>query len=285
MAGARVTVIARRAAVLLVLLVSAPVASAAEICPKGGDPATGPLPGGIGPADFGAVPEACGATEAALRLRGALLVASAMPDYYGSIIGSATVRGRYQLAEGSSLSLAADVFTYRYVNNANLASQGASAGPATVGFQQAFGLGAATVSALYARALLPLDTARQSGVETGVELGGGIALRAGSRLVVDGGIAVAAPIDIVGGQTHLRLDPIALAEAWLRLRPWVALGAGVNAHLEAAPDFELTTLVPRLSARFTIRRRFWMALLVELPVAGSDRTDLIAGLHAGFTPN
>ena len=276
---------ARRAAVLLMLLVWARVAGAAEICPKGGDPATGPLPGGDGPADFGALPEVCGATEAALRLRGALLIASSMPDYYGSIIGSATVRGRYQLAEGSSLSVAADVFTYRYVNNANLASQGASAGPATIAFQQAFGLGATTVSALYARMLLPLDTARQSGIETGLEVGGGLALYAGARLVVDGGFALAAPIDVAGGQAHLRLDPIALAEAWLRLRPWVALGAGLNVHVEAAPDFGLTTLVPRLSARFALRRRFWMALLVELPVAGSDRTDLIAGLHAGFTPN
>jgi hypothetical protein len=278
-------VIARGAAVLLVLLISAPVAAAGEVCPKGGDPAVGPLPGGIGPADFGALPEVCGATEAALRLRGALLVASGMPDYYGSIIGAATLRGRYQLAERSSLSVAADVFTYRYVNNANLASQGASAGPATLAFQQTFVLGAATVSALYARALLPLDTARQSGIETGLELGGGIALHLGSRLVVDGGVAIATPMDIIGGQTHLRLDPIALAEAWLRLRPWVALGAGVDVHVEAAPDFALTTLVPRLSARFAIRRRFWMALLVELPVAGSDRTDLITSLHAGFTPD
>ncbi|HEY7372391.1 MAG TPA: hypothetical protein VIF57_09550 [Polyangia bacterium] len=277
--------IARRAAALLLLLVSAPVAAAGDACPQGGDPAVGPLPGGIGPADFGAVPEVCGTTEAALRLRGALLVASSMPDYYGSIVGAATLRGRYQLAERSSLSVAADVFAYRYVNNANLASQGASAGPATLGFQQTIALGAATVSAVHARVLLPLDTARQSGIETGLELGAGIALHAGSRLVVDGGVALAAPIDIVGGQTHLRLDPIALAEAWLRLRPWVALGAGANVRVEAAPDFGLTTVAPRLSARFAIRRRFWMALLVELPVAGSDRTDLIAGLHAGFAPD
>ena len=93
--------------------------------------------------------------------------------------------------------------------------------------------------------LLPLDTARQGGVETGLELGGGLRLRAGARWVVDGGLALTAPLDIVGGQTHVRLEPVALAEAWLRLRPSAALCAGANVRVNAAPDFELVTLVPR----------------------------------------
>ena len=46
--------------------------AAPEACPKQNDPAAGPLAGGAGPADFGAVPEACGATDVSLRLRGAL---------------------------------------------------------------------------------------------------------------------------------------------------------------------------------------------------------------------
>jgi hypothetical protein len=48
---------------------------------------------------------------------------------------------------------------------------------------------------------------------------------------------------------------------------------------------QLVSFAPRLAARFALRRRFWAAALVELPVAGSDRTDLIAALYAGFTPN
>jgi hypothetical protein len=89
----------------------------------------------------------------------------------------------------------------------------------------------------------------------------------------------------VGGRTHLRLEPVALAEAWLRVRPSVALCAGVNARLDVAPTFELGTLVPRLGARFLVKRRWWSALLVEVPVAGADRTDVIAGLYAGFSPD
>jgi hypothetical protein len=272
----------RAAAAVLALIVWSRIAAAADGCPRGDDPAVGPLAGGTGPADFGAVPEVCAATDAMLRLRGAALDASGMPDYYGRITGTATLRGRYQLAERSSLSAAADVFTYRYVNNSNLVSHPASFGPATVAFQESFGVGAVTASSLYARLLLPIDTARQSGVETGLEIGSGIRTQAGSRFVFDGGVALAAPMDIVGGQTHLRLEPAALAEAWLRLRPWVALVAGGEIRLEAAPTFELRTLVPRLGARFMTRRRFWTALLAELPVAGSDRTDLIAGLYLGY---
>jgi hypothetical protein len=257
-------------------------ASAADVCPTGNDPAVGPLAGGIRPADFGAVPEACGATDALLRLRGAALVSSSMPDYYS---GVATLRGRYQLSGQSAVSVAADVLTYRYLDNANLVSQGASVGPGTVAFLQTVPIGAATATSLYVRALVPLDSARQNGVETGLEIGVGLRTLAGARWVIDGGLALAAPADIVGGQIHVRLDSSGLAEAWLRLRSWVAFGAGIDVRVAASPGFELVSTVPRAAARFRLPRRFWTAVLVEVPVAGRDGTDLIAGLFLGFSAN
>ena len=60
---------------------------------------------------------------------------------------------------------------------------------------------------------------------------------------------------------------------------------GAQVWMRVAPAFDLVTVVPRLGARFAVRRRFWGAALLEFPVAGSDRTDLIAGLFAGYTPN
>lgn len=275
---------ARVAITVAVLVIGAGRARADDVCPKPGDVASGPLMGGNGPADFGAIPEVCGATDGLVRLRGALLIASTMPDYYGSIFAGTTLRGRSRLADRTTLSLAADVFDYRYVNNVGLASHGVSAGPATVTLQQAFALTSDTEAAAYARVLAPLDTARQSGVETGFELGGGLRMRAGARWIIDGGLALTAPLDIVGGQTHLRVEPIALAEAWLRLRPSAALVGGVNVRVNAAPTFELGTLVPRLGARVMVRRRWWTAFLIEVPVAGDDRTDLIAGLYLGYVP-
>lgn len=275
--------------VLVACLVSASASTragvAADACPGRNDPATGPLAGGIGPADFGAVPEACGATDAAIRLRAALLVATTLPDDTRSFIGTTTLRGRYQLGERSTLSAAADVFDYRYVDSGGLVSKGPSAGPATVAFQQTFLLGAATATALYARVLLPLDTARQNNLATGFEIGGAIRRVAGSRVVVDGGLALAAPTDIVGGQTHVHLQPIALAEAWVRLGSSVALAGGMDVRVAAAPELDLIMMVPRLAARFAVRRRWWTAILLEFPVAGRDRTDLIGGLYAGFSPS
>jgi hypothetical protein len=277
---------ARVAIAAAVLLLGSRAAVAAGICARDADGAAGPLLGGTGPADFGAVPEACGATDGLVRLRGALLIASTMPDYYGSIFAGATLRGRYQLAAHTTLSLAADIFDFRYVNNGGLGARGASAGPATVGVQQMFPLGAQQGAlALYARALLPLDSARQNGIETGLELGGALRLQAGARFMIDGGVALAAPLDIAGGQSHLRLEPVALAETWLRLGPSVALCGGATLRVDASPSFELGTLVPRLGARFSVRRRWWGAALVEVPVAGADRTDLIAGIYAGFVAN
>ncbi len=205
---------------MLAVLLASRAAGAAEVCPSGNDPAAGPLAGGIGPADFGAVPEACGATDASLRLRAGLTVASTMPDYYGSFIGAATLRGRYQLSERSTFSFAADAFNYRYIDNGGLASQVVSAGPATAAFHQMFAVGAETAMSLYARVLLPLDSARQNGVATGLELGSSLRMPAGARWVIDGGVALTAPAEITGGQTNLRFEPAALAEAWLRLRPW-----------------------------------------------------------------
>ena len=274
----------RFALVFAVLLVSR-AAGAAEVCPRGNDPVTGPLAGGTGPADFGAVPEACGATDASLRLRAGLTVASTMPDYYGSFIGAATLRGRYQVGERSTVSFAADAFNYRYINNGGLASSPVSAGPATAGFHQMFLVGAESAMSLYARVLLPLDSARQNGVATGLELGTSLRVPAGARWVINGGVALTAPAEITGGQTRLRFEPAALTEAWLRLGPGLALCGGAHVLLKVAPAFDLITVVPRLGARFALRRRLWAAALLEFPVAGSGRTDLIAGLFAGYTGN
>jgi hypothetical protein len=278
-----------RVALVVALLLGSRAAGAAGPCPRGDDPAAGPLMGGNGPADngpadFGAVPETCGATDATLRLRSSLLVASTMPDYYGRVTSSGTLRGRYKLAPGSTLSVAADLLNHRYVNTGGLASQSLSVGPATVAFHQAFLVGAGTAAAAYARVLLPIDTARESGIATGLELGGSLRMEAGARWVIDGGLSLAAPLDVTGGQAHLRVEPGALAEAWLRLRPWAALVGGASLRMAVAPDLDLITTVPRLGARFAVRGHFWTAALLELPVAGRDRTDLIAGLYAGYIP-
>ena len=53
---------------------------------------------------------------------------------------------------------------------------------------------------------------------------------------------------------------------------------------EVAPDPTFLSIAPRLAARFAFRHGVWLALLVEVPVAGGDRTDLVAGLYGGWAP-
>jgi hypothetical protein len=269
------------------LVVAARGARAADTCPQHWEAASGPLPGGAQPsqpADFGAVPEACPGSDLALRLRGALLDDSAAPGFFGDVLGDVMVRGRRRIGEHGWLSLAVDLFSYRYVNDSGLASTGPSFGPPTVGYYQGFTVIPGTAVAIYSRALLPLDTARQNGIETGLELGGSVRKGLGHRWVVDGGLSLAGPVDIVAGQAHGRLEPAALAEGWFSPRPALAVFAGGALRLEVAPTPTLLTIVPRAGLRAALRQSFWLAFLAEAPVAGTDRTTVIASLFLGWSP-
>jgi hypothetical protein len=252
-----------------------------EVCAGGRRPDGGPLPGGTDAADYGAIPEACAGTDVALRLRGSALVASANPDFFGAVVGTSTLRLRHRIGRSSWtwLSLAADLLTYRYVVNGPVASDGFAFGPPTLGLHHALGDWPLTAATAYARVLLPLDTARVTGVRTGLELGatGRRLLAESGRWGVQGGVAMLAPLDVVGGQTHATLEPVALAEGWLATGPRFALSAGATVRAEIWPDPTFLTLAPRVAARWALRHGLLLAVLVETPAAGRDRTDVIAG--------
>jgi hypothetical protein len=274
------------AAALASLLAGLPAspARAEGPCPARWEAAAGPLPGGIGPADFGAIPEACAASDLALRLRGTLLVASSAPDFFGSVMAGAMLRYRHALSSRTWISLAADAVTFRYVANAVVTSSGLSAGPPTVALHRAVAAGADWQVAVYGRALLPFDSARREGFETGFELGSAVRFAARARLGLDGGLALVGPVDVVAGQVHASLSPTGLVEGWFAPRSHIALYAGVAARFEAAPSLSFTSLVPRGAARFALRHGAWLAVLVEVPVVGTDRTDLVAAFYAGWSP-
>jgi hypothetical protein len=259
-------------------------ARAADGCPETWEGAAGPLPGGIGPADFGATPEACGASEMSARLRGSLLVARSMPDFYGSVLTGIMLRTRKTVGTSSWLSFAFDAINHRYINNGGLASSGFSLGPPTLGYHRALYVSGAMATAVHVRALLPLDTARANSFATGLEIGGGLRAPVTPRSVIDGGLALVAPTTVGAGQIHARFVTVALAEAWYSPRPAIALGVGAAAEAEVAPDPTLVTVAPRLTTRVALRKQFWLAALVEMPVAGRDRTDLVASLTLGYLP-
>jgi hypothetical protein len=258
----------------------------AAVC---GDPRAsdgGPLPAGINAADFGAIPESCPGNDLTLRLRATALVASSMPDYYGAVTATSTLRLRHRLGRSARtwLSLAADVSTYRYVVNAVVVSDGFSFGPPTLGLHRALGDGELTTATVYARVLLPPDTAMQSGVRVGFELGG-----TGRRILghsgrsgVQGGAALLAPVLVVAGQTHGALQPVALAELWYATSPRFAMFAGLEGRAEITPDPTLLTLAPRVAFRRALPRGLGLAGLVQVPVVGQDRTDVVVAFFLGW---
>lgn len=259
----------------------------ADSCPTRWEAASGPLPGGtepMQPADFGAVPEACPGSDLALRLRSSLLDDSDAPGFFGDVLTDVMARARHRIGAHGWLSLAVDLFSARYVNDAGLASTGPSFGPPTVGYYQGLLDAPRTAIALYGRALLPLDTARQTGIATGLEAGVSGRRRIGRRWVFDGGLAVTGPAEVVAGQVHGRLQPVALAEGWFSPRPALAVFGGGMLRFEVAPELTLLTVVARAGLRAALRRNLWLGFLAEAPVAGTDRTNLIASLFVGWSP-
>jgi hypothetical protein len=261
-------------------------AAARAVC---GDPRyadRGPLPGGTDAADFGAIPESCGGTDLAMRLRASALIASSKPDFFGDVIATSTLRLRYPIGRSTWtwLSVAADLLTFRYVVNGPVESQGFAVGPPTIALHRALGDWPLLAATAYARLLLPVDSARETGARTGFELGvtGRRVLGARARWGVQGGAALLAPVVFIGGATHAALQPVALVEGWFAPRPSVALTVGASAKAEVSPDPTFLTLAPRVAARFAFRHGLSFSMLFEAPAAGEDRTNVIAGFFLAW---
>src|SRR5262249_36544690 len=154
------------------------------------------------------------------------LVASSAPDFYGNATAGATLRYRQPFTARTWMSLALDAATFRYVANAVVTSSGLTGGPPTVGLYHAIARTSNWAVAVQGRGFLPFDGARHDGFETGRELGGAARVTRRSRMGLEGGLAMVAPVDVTAGVTHRYLRPTGLVEAWYEPRSWVALSAG-----------------------------------------------------------
>lgn len=245
----------------------------------------GTLPVGNAGADFGTVPEACVGTDVWLRARGSLLVAADAPDFNGSVAAAGNVRLRFALGPRWMASAAVDVATFRFVQNAVVSSTSLDAGPATLGLSRSLIASPRWALAAYSRALLPFDTARAYGATFGGELGATTIWIARPGLGLQGGAGFSAPVTIVAGQTHAALGSTLVAEAWAS-GPRLAGILGAFGRFPFVPASTRTLSIgARTGVRAALGRRFWLAAIAEIPLAGGDRTDLLAALFLGFTPN
>lgn len=234
----------------------------------------------LGGADFGEIGEVCPGTDVSVRTRAALAIDR--PDYYGGVAAAGTLRIRFQFAERWVASAAVDAAVWRFTANAVVESSRLDSGPPTLGAGRALLLGPTTVAA-FARLLLPFDSARQQGVLWGLELGGAAVHRLRPRWVLQGGLTLPATLALVSETAHGVLRPAALVEASHRIRPWLALAAGLSARTEAGPHPALRALAPRASIRFATVGGWFLALGGEAPLAGRDRTDAAAALLVGHS--
>jgi hypothetical protein len=102
--------------------------------------------------------------------------------------------------------------------------------------------------------------------------------------MADGGLSLAGPLVVTGGVAHGQLQPAALAEAWFAPQPAFALFAGASLRSEVAPTLTLVSVVPRIGMRSALAHGLWLGFLAEAPVAGDDRTNVIASLFLGWIP-
>ena len=111
------------------------------------------------------------------------------------------VRFQWALSPGSWLSLAADAITYRYVDSGGLAGSSWSAGPPTVGLSpNRGGHDRDRDGRLRSRCSCPsIRRGRRAGSKPASSSAPAFARRLGARFAVDGGLAFAAPIDLVAG--------------------------------------------------------------------------------------
>jgi len=283
-----------RSVTLAALVLLAPCPARAQLCAAqalAGGPlwlGTGSGEGGPGRADFGQITSACPGTDAALRLRGELLIDR--PDYYGAIVAAATVRGRWQLGARWTASGALDLATYRFVANAVVASAALDIGPATLGLQRTFTpMGIAL--APFGRLLLPIDSARRHGALWGIEAGLALGAQLRPRLSLQGGVSLPVTLAAVGGVGHLALGPTAQVEVVVAARPWLALGLGAGSRAVLPPALpsaetpgQLRAVSLRPSVRLAFARGFGAALAADIPIAGRDRTDATVALFASWAP-
>jgi len=197
---------------------------------------------------------------------------------------SGGLRIRYALAPRWGISFAADAATFRYTKNAVVASSGVGVGPPSLGGYFALAARPTLAATAFARVLLPLDSAR-TGLATGAELGGtALALAGRPWFGIDGGATLGVVTTRAAGQTHTALRTNAVAEAFIS-GPRAAVALGLFARAQPAPALAgISSLGLRAVVRRALGKTLWLAAATQLPLVGSDRTDLLLTLLLGYTP-
>lgn len=268
------------AALVAAALALSPRAARADACAAPGPEAGAPVRAALGPADFGAVPEACGRYE--LSLRGHLGLLIAEDDFYGNVAAGGALRGRILLPGGSWVSATQPGVVYRFVANATVEAESVDISAATLGWHQPLAIGDALQIAPYARVLLPTETVLENAARYGLEQGIGFVASLHEMVELTGGYSLPLLLTSTAGRTASLLMPLVALD--LGFRPWrwlEVLGGGALRLVPTDPEpFE--SFDARASLRFYPHDGLLIDLAAAFPVGGRDRTLAGAGLALGW---
>lgn len=256
-------------------------ARAADPCtsaqPEAGVPVRAPL----GPADFGTLPEACGATE--LELVGRLGLTIATADFYGQVQAGGAVRGRLLLPGGSWLSASLPGVDWRHVVNATISTNRTDLSASTLGWHHPLPLSPRLQLAPYVRLLLPTETVFQNAVRYGLEQGIATVARLDPMLELVGGYALPLVLTSNGAATEPLLLPTVSFDAGFRPWSWLELVGGMAVRTAATDaDEPLEGIDPRVAIRLYPWRGLLFDLASAFPLGGRDRTLAGAALTVGW---
>jgi hypothetical protein len=264
---------------LFALLVSARAAGAA--CERGELPEPGvPARVAPGPAGLGSIPEACAATELALRADAALLVAS--DDFYGGIQARGVVRARYALSSSVWLSAWLPGPDYRYVANATLTADSFDVGASALGIHVGLPLAAKARLAPFARVLVPTETVFQNATRWGFDQGLSFAGQLTSRIELLGGLSFPFLLTDGSGSVHAVFEPLLDLEASFSAFRKASALVGFAVRVRGGDQAGFESFDPKLALRWLPFEKFRTELSAGFPLWGDDRTDAVLALELGW---
>ncbi|MHB8872724.1 MAG: hypothetical protein ACYC8T_03460 [Myxococcaceae bacterium] len=260
------------------LLAALPALAEDLECATSADPglAEGPVALGFFEADVATGRRACPRTELGVGGRLGLLMDT--PNFYGAIGADALVFGSIALSDRTEVFGTLEALHHQWVQNATLKGSSTALGQLTLGASTRTFASGRLVSSTTARLMLP-TAASNPGVQVwGAELGQAASYRRWEAVEVHGYLGA----DFAAASSTASADPRlgVLLNVGAQYSPSSRFGVvlDVNAHAFGATSY----LAPALGLRFRPTGSFNAELDLTLPLAGSERHTVVAGLRLGY---
>lgn len=234
----------------------------------------GPLAVGYAQADLGVGRRVCPRTEASVGLLFGAIIDT--PNFYGNVGLNALLAGSYALGERTELFATLEAIDFQFAQNATLSTTALSLGNLTVGATRHLYGERTFLGGLSARLLLPTATGIPGARLVGAEISHVSSWRPLAALEVHSTLGADFTAAISAGSPYPRVaGALSLGLQWSPFT-WAALVVDLTGRLAAR-----SLLAPTVGLRFRIFR-VGIELGGSLPLVGTDRHDLVAGVRVAY---